>query len=46
MASTPIEIPRTGNPAILARLFGWCMLAVLFAFQVNNVLTVGFGIGR
>ena len=44
MASTPVEIPRTGDPAILARLFGWCMLAVLFAFQVNNVLTVGFGI--
>lgn len=43
MASKPIEIPRIGDPAIVARLFGWGMLAVLFAFQINNILTVGFG---
>ncbi len=44
MASQSIEISRNGDPAILARLFGWGMLAVLFAFQINNVLTVGFDI--
>jgi len=37
-----VDISRTGAPAPKARIFGWSMLAVLFAFQVNNVLVVGF----
>lgn len=39
-----VAIPRRGNPAILVRLFGWSMLALLVAFLVNNVLNVGFGV--
>ncbi|MCK8463375.1 TRAP transporter small permease subunit [Aliiroseovarius sp. S1339] len=41
--STHPDIPRHGDPAILARLFGWCTLTVLAAFLINNVLVVGFG---
>lgn len=41
--STHPDIPRHGDPAILARLFGWSMLTVLAAFLINNVLVVGFG---
>lgn len=41
--SDSTDIPRIGAPAIPARLFGWGMLAVLFAFLVNNTLVVGFG---
>ncbi|MDE9450059.1 TRAP transporter small permease subunit [Aliiroseovarius sp. Z3] len=41
--STHPEIPRHGDPAILARLFGWCTLTILAAFLINNVLIVGFG---
>lgn len=37
------EISPVGEPALVARIFGWSMLAVLFAFLVNNVLIVGFG---
>jgi len=37
-----VDIQRTGNPAIAARLFAWGMLAFLFAFLVNNALVVGF----
>ena len=32
-----------GKPAPLVRFIGWAMLAVLIAFMINNVLTVGFG---
>ncbi|WP_259773323.1 TRAP transporter small permease subunit [Aliiroseovarius crassostreae] len=38
------DIPRTGEPAIAARLFAWGMLGFLFAFLVNNALEVGFGL--
>ncbi|SEV92493.1 Tripartite ATP-independent transporter, DctQ component [Aliiroseovarius sediminilitoris] len=41
--STQPDIPRHGDPAILARLFGWCTLTILAAFLINNVLVVGFG---
>ncbi|GHF01825.1 hypothetical protein GCM10016455_23580 [Aliiroseovarius zhejiangensis] len=41
--STHPDIPRHGDPAILARLFGWSTLTVLAAFLINNVLVVGFG---
>jgi TRAP-type mannitol/chloroaromatic compound transport system permease small subunit len=34
---------RDGSPAPLVRISGWAMLAVLAAFMINNVLTVGFG---
>lgn len=39
----PVEIPRTGAPAPVVRVFGWGMLGVLAAFLINNVLVVGFG---
>lgn len=41
--ATTTELPRTGLPAPITRIFGWSMLAVLFAYLVNNVLVVGFG---
>ncbi|MFV0513663.1 MAG: TRAP transporter small permease subunit [Jhaorihella sp.] len=41
--SHTVELPRSGEPALVARLFGWSVLALLFAFLVNNVLIVGFG---
>ncbi|MCI2400002.1 TRAP transporter small permease subunit [Aliiroseovarius subalbicans] len=44
MASTSTDIPRTGAPATVTRLFGWGMLAVLFAFMINNILVVGVGL--
>ncbi|MDA5093129.1 TRAP transporter small permease subunit [Aliiroseovarius sp. KMU-50] len=44
MASDFSDIQRNGNPAIPARLFAWGMLAVLFAFLVNNALIIGFGL--
>lgn len=36
------EVPRAGQPALVARLFGWSMLAALGAFLVNNLLVVWF----
>ena len=33
----------SSNGVYLVRLFGWLMLAVLFAFVANNILTFGFG---
>ncbi|KAA0910284.1 TRAP transporter small permease subunit [Aquicoccus porphyridii] len=36
------EIPRVGRPALVARLFGWSMLAALVAFLINNLLVVWF----
>lgn len=42
MDSTHHEIPRQGDPAIAARLFGWTVLTVLAGFLVNNVLMVAF----
>lgn len=41
--SANAEQSLKGNPAPLTRLFGWAMLAILVAFMVNNILTVGFG---
>jgi TRAP-type mannitol/chloroaromatic compound transport system permease small subunit len=41
--SADIEIPRHGKPALVARSFGWMMLAVLAGFLINNVLVVWFG---
>lgn len=41
--STHPDIPKHGDPAVLARLFGWGTLTILAAFLVNNVLVVGFG---
>lgn len=43
MASDFSDISREGDPAILPRSFAWGMLAVLFAFLVNNALVVGYG---
>lgn len=43
MPSDFADIQQTGEPAVPARLFGWGMLAVLFAFMLNNALVVGFG---
>lgn len=40
--SDPTELPRTGAPALLVRMFGWGMLCVLAAFLINNVLVVAF----
>lgn len=34
---------RPGDPAPVTRLFGWCMLAILVGFAVNNALIVGWG---
>lgn len=39
----PAGLSRIGEPALVARIFGWSMLSVLFAFLVNNVLVVGYG---
>lgn len=36
-------VSRLGEPAILVRIFGWGMLAVLVAYLVNNILIIGFG---
>ena len=33
-----------GEPALLARSFGWLSLAFLVAFMINNVLFIGFDI--
>ena len=38
-----IDVSKEGDPAPLVRIFGWSMLAVLVAFLINNVLTVGYG---
>lgn len=41
--STNAELSEAGDPAPLTRIFGWAMLALLVAFMINNILTVGFG---
>ena len=33
-----------GEPALLARAFGWSTLAFLVAFMINNILSIGFDI--
>ncbi|UYV37554.1 TRAP transporter small permease subunit [Rhodobacteraceae bacterium D3-12] len=43
-ASDVSAIPKEGDPAPIARLFAWCMLAVLAAFCINNVLIIGWGV--
>ena len=35
-------VAKDGDPAPIARLFGWGMLAVLAGFAINNVLVVGW----
>jgi len=42
-ATDPLELPSLGQRAIVTRLFGWGMLAVLAAFFVNNILITGYG---
>ncbi|NOX73502.1 MAG: permease, partial [Alphaproteobacteria bacterium] len=36
------EIPQFGEPAPIARIFGWSIIGALAAYLINNVLTVGF----
>lgn len=36
------DIPRTGERAIVVRVFSWGTLFVLAAFLINNMLVVGF----
>ena len=45
ITATHVEYDHTrpGDPAPFARMFGWGMLAILFGFAINNVLTVGWG---
>ena len=38
------ESPAAGWTAVLVRMSGWLMLAVLAAFLINNVLLIGFGL--
>ncbi len=38
------QAPTTTTKTYLIRLFGWCMLAITFAFVGNNFLTYGFGL--
>ena len=40
-SQTP-EVPRYGQPAPIARLFGWFMIAALGAFLINNILIVAY----
>ena len=37
------DVAKYGQPAPIARLFGWYMIAALAAFLINNVLIVGYG---
>jgi TRAP-type mannitol/chloroaromatic compound transport system permease small subunit len=40
-----LNIPETGHQtAIIPRIIGWCTLAFVVAFLINNVLTLGFSI--
>jgi len=41
-ASDPEILSPIGKPATVTRIFGWGVLAVLFAFFVNNILIVAF----
>ena len=41
VSQTP-DVPRYGQPAPIARLFGWFMIAALGAFLINNVLIVAY----
>lgn len=38
------QTPSVSGNAYLIRLFGWCMLAITFAYVGNNFLTFGFGL--
>ena len=40
-SQTP-DVPKYGQPAPIARLFGWFMIAALAAFLINNVLIVAY----
>ncbi|WP_137702625.1 TRAP transporter small permease subunit [Marimonas lutisalis] len=42
-SATPV-VPKVGETSMIARLFGWGMLGILFAFAIVNVLNVGWGI--
>ena len=37
------DVAKYGQPAPIARLFGWYMIAALAAFLINNVLIAGYG---
>lgn len=39
---TSEAVPYRAEPAPIVRFFGWCTLAVMFAFIVNNILTFWF----
>ena len=40
--NTQRQVPLVGTPAPATRLFGWCMLAVLTAFLISNVMVIGW----
>ena len=42
-ATDALVVAKDGDPAPIARLFGWGMLAALAGFAINNVLIVGWG---
>ena len=42
LSSKTLQPEIATGPAILIRSLGWCSLGFLFAFLINNVLTVGF----
>jgi len=42
LSSKTLQPEIAPGPAILIRSLGWCSLGFLFAFLINNVLTVGF----
>lgn len=42
-AVNPPELSPVGEPAMVTRLFGWVMLAILAAFFLNNILITAFG---
>ncbi len=37
-----VQITREGDPAPVARMFGWGMLGLLAAFLINNILNIGW----
>jgi len=39
-----VDTPRTGEPAVFARLLGWSMVGALVGFLINNVLNVKFDV--
>ena len=42
MAKSSIE--NASNSGLLIRVFGWCMLAIMLAFLINNFLSFGAGL--